>query len=107
MVKSSSSDKISTISVGVQLYSVTILLRYRVGFSPLSRCPVFQLKMTWCLLLPLLALIAPSQGLSVVTPACARCVQPEFPPGSGRALYLPHCVQGVTHNYCDAVCTGE
>jgi len=59
------------------------------------------------LLLPLLALTAPSQGLSVVSPACARCVQPEFPPGSGRALYLPHCVQGVTHNYCDAVCSGE
>ena len=68
---------------------------------------MFQLKMTWCLLLPLPALIAPSQGLSVVSPTCARCVQPEFPPGSGRALYLPHCVQGVTHNYCDAVCTGE
>ena len=63
--------------------------------------------MTWSLLLPLLALTAPSQGLSVVSPACARCVQPEFPPGSGRALYLPHCVQGVTHNYCDAVCSGE
>ena len=63
--------------------------------------------MTWCLLLPLLALTAPSQGLSLVSPACARCVQPEFPPGSGRALYLPHCVQGVTHNYCDAACSGE
>ena len=63
--------------------------------------------MTWCLLLPLLALTAPTLSLSVVSPACARCVQPEFPPGSGRALYLPHCVQGVTHNYCDAVCSGE
>ena len=63
--------------------------------------------MTWCLLLPLLALTASTQGLSVVSPARARCVQPEFPPGSGRALYLPHCVQGVTHNYCDAVCSGE
>ena len=36
-----------------------------------------------------------------------RCQQPEFPPGSGRALYLPHCVDGVSYNYCDAVCTDK
>ena len=38
---------------------------------------------------------------------CYRCQQPEFPPGSGRALYLPHCVSGTSYNYCDAVCTGQ
>ena len=84
---------------------MNLLLLFLVCFN----VPCFScfLTMTWCLLLPLLALTAPTLSLSVVSPACARCVQPEFPPGSGRALYLPHCVQGVTHNYCDAVCSGE
>merc|ERR1712013_413433 len=45
-------------------------------------------------------------SLSTVTPACAHCQPPTFPPG-GRVLYLPHCVGGKSLNYCDAVCTGE
>ena len=36
-----------------------------------------------------------------------RCVQPELPPGSGVSLYLPHCVEGLTLNYCQAVCSGK
>merc|ERR1712113_390361 len=54
-----------------------------------------------------LTLIYESSCLTVVSGACARCQQPEFPPGSGRALYLPHCVSGTSYNYCDAVCTGQ
>ena len=34
-------------------------------------------------------------------------MQPEYPPGSGRALYLAHCVDGVSYNYCNAVCAGK
>jgi len=55
----------------------------------------------------LISLISESYSLSVVSQSCARCQQPEFPPGSGRALYLPHCVDGVSYNYCDAVCTDK
>ena len=85
-----------------------------------------QTRPATMLLFLLLALAPQSRGLTVVSEACARyeifywcvkyfpayknicrrCQQPEFPPGSGRALYLPHCVDGVSRNYCDAVCTG-
>merc|ERR1711971_520282 len=54
----------------------------------------------------MLALLPLSHSLSTVTPACAHCQPPTFPPG-GRVLYVPHCVQGKSLNYCDAVCTGE
>jgi len=58
------------------------------------------------ILLSVIALLPLSQSLSTVTPACAHCQPPTFPPG-GRVLYLPHCVNGKSLNYCDAVCTGE
>merc|ERR1711892_1443353 len=47
-----------------------------------------------------------AHSLSVVSPACAACQPPTFPPG-GRVLYLPHCVRGTSLNYCQAVCSGE
>ena len=56
--------------------------------------------------LSMLALLPLSHSLSTVSPACAHCQPPTFPPG-GRVLYLPHCVNGKSLNYCDAVCTGE
>ena len=56
--------------------------------------------------LSMLALLPLSHSLSTVSPACAHCQPPTFPPG-GRVLYLPHCVHGKSLNYCDAVCTGE
>ena len=56
--------------------------------------------------LSILALLPLSHSLSTVSPACAHCQPPTFPPG-GRVLYLPHCVNGKSLNYCDAVCTGE
>merc|ERR1711913_15809 len=68
---------------------------------------VLEEKILIMFLLLLLSLVSNSLGLSIETPACARCIQPELPPGSGRQLYLPHCVDGVTHNYCDAICTGK
>merc|ERR1712189_16777 len=45
-------------------------------------------------------------SLSTVSLACAQCQQPTFPPG-GRLLYLPHCVNGKSLNYCDAVCAKQ
>merc|ERR1711963_108394 len=66
-----------------------------------------QTRPATMLLFLLLALAPQSRGLTVVSEACARCQQPEFPPGSGRALYLPHCVSGTSYNYCEAVCTGQ
>merc|ERR1740128_766559 len=62
--------------------------------------------------LPMLSLVVSCllplsvDSLSVVSPACAACQPPTFPPG-GRVLYLPHCVRGTSLNYCQAVCTGE
>ena len=44
-----------------------------------------------------------SKSLTTVSLACAKCKQPTFPPG-GRLLYLPHCIDGQSLNYCDAVC---
>ncbi|XP_023332019.1 uncharacterized protein LOC111704115 [Eurytemora carolleeae] len=29
-----------------------------------------------------------------------------FPPFNGIVLYLPHCVNNETYNFCDAVCAG-
>ena len=52
----------------------------------------------------------PDGKLFVIDLNCAltcRCVQPELPPGSGVSLYLPHCVEGLTLNYCQAVCQGK
>ena len=57
-------------------------------------------------LLMVMTLVPLTLSLSTVTPACAHCQPPTFPPG-GRVLYLPHCVGGKSLNYCDAVCTGE
>ena len=31
---------------------------------------------------------------------------PRFPPFNGIVLYLPHCVNNETYNFCDAVCAG-
>ena len=57
-------------------------------------------------ILPLIfTLISLSECLTVVSKACAKCNAPTFPPG-GRVLYLPHCVNGNSMNYCDAVCSG-
>ena len=58
--------------------------------------------------LPRLRPLRPAPGkLSLSCHTSCHSCHVQFPPGSGRALYLPHCVGGVTHNYCDAVCTGE
>ena len=62
---------------------------------------VLPLSLVVSFLLPLSV-----HSLSVVSPACAACQPPTFPPG-GRVLYLPHCVRGTSLNYCQAVCTGE
>merc|ERR1712179_657979 len=44
-------------------------------------------------LLTVVTLVPLAHSLSTVTPACAHCQPPTFPPG-GRVLYLPHCVGG-------------
>merc|ERR1719510_1363607 len=56
------------------------------------------------LLLPILHSLIQAAGLPA---PCSHCRAPTFPPGNGRVLYLPHCVEDMTLNYCDAVCTGK
>merc|ERR1712080_142306 len=61
---------------------------------------------------PLFLLLASSLSLSLaattLSPACLACRPPTFPPTpQGRPLWLPHCVNGKSMNFCDAVCSGE
>merc|ERR1712210_220058 len=61
-------------------------------------------------LVPLLALASDSPATSPASSllACKACSPPAFPPTpQGRPLWLPHCVNGKSLNFCDAVCSGE
>merc|ERR1712088_65110 len=61
-------------------------------------------------LVPLLALASASPATSPASSllACKACSPPTFPPTpQGRPLWLPHCVNGKSLNFCDAVCSGE
>merc|ERR1712203_232676 len=62
-------------------------------------------------LVPLLAIAiasaSPASPASSLA-ACKACSPPTFPPTpQGRPLWLPHCVNGKSLNFCDAVCSGE
>eukprot|EP00088_Acartia_fossae_P004386 TRINITY_DN11876_c0_g1_i1.p1 TRINITY_DN11876_c0_g1~~TRINITY_DN11876_c0_g1_i1.p1 ORF type:complete len:155 (+),score=27.43 TRINITY_DN11876_c0_g1_i1:42-506(+) len=49
------------------------------------------------------------KSVSVIPESCSQCVHPRYPPlppNSGYILYLPHCVDNQTYNFCDAVCLG-
>merc|ERR1719187_914664 len=55
-----------------------------------------------------LLLSAGAQSATIQSPACLSCNPPTFPPTpQGRPLWLPHCVNGKSLNFCDAVCSGE
>merc|ERR1712018_800254 len=61
-------------------------------------------------LVPLLALASasPAASPSASLLACKACSPPTFPPTpQGRPLWLPHCVNGKSLNFCDAVCSGN
>merc|ERR1711973_781427 len=61
-------------------------------------------------LVPLLAIASASPAASPASSlaACKACSPPTFPPTpQGRPLWLPHCVNGKSLNFCDAVCSGE
>merc|ERR1711899_365246 len=69
-----------------------------------------QLPQKMLRLVPLLAIASASPAASPASSlaACKACSPPTFPPTpQGRPLWLPHCVNGKSLNFCDAVCSGE